>query len=302
VELPDVQRMPARDLAKTLNDLGLEEGIGWAIGDAVHRAASAAPDDPPLGEPTVRAAKAGFQNQIVGRLTEVVFRDDHLEKLVDDGFEIADYHTKGDNRDYGVKRDGAELPINVKVASTLFRNAKTVVGLEPEDCIPISAYKALNASQAVPDLVYVDLVDFNLRQRVDDFMDQVDETLATGWQLLSWYGGKGGRRAEDRYVETLFARRGDELKGLAPGVTGFRVISAQRVLTILRRMPRRVPGLGVPGAGTGGFVAEVNVHVSVEQETRPWDDVAETLRAQGIAPLLDEIRRTATEEMADPLL
>jgi len=70
------------------------------------------------------------------------------------------------------------LPINVKVASTLFRKARTVVGLDPEDCIPISAYKAIGASERVRDLVYVDLVDFTLRQRVDAFMVRLEGSLA----------------------------------------------------------------------------------------------------------------------------
>ena len=77
------------------------------------------------------------------------------------------YHESGENRDYGVQRDGLELPINVKVASTKFREAQRIVHISPDECIPISAYKAIGASEHVPDLVYVVLVDFTLREKVD---------------------------------------------------------------------------------------------------------------------------------------
>jgi hypothetical protein len=243
---------------------------------------------------------SGFRNQIVGRIAERVFRGRHLSQLEPD-FAIHDYHERGDNRDYGVERDGAELPINVKTASTLFRNARQF-GLEPEDCVPISSYKALNAVDRVPDLVYVDLVDFSLRERTDEAMDQLAGPLGILWDLLSWYGGGGAKRAQDQFVDRLFAEHGDRLDALAPGVTSFRVISAKRVLAILRENPRRCPGLGVKAAGTGTFNAEVNVHVSVRSETMPWDDVAGILRRGGVSAVLGLIQATETREVQAPRL
>jgi hypothetical protein len=288
--------MRARDLAQALDELGIDEG--WALGQQLREAT---PDAVALPEPS-SSRRQGFQNQVVGRLAETVFRDTHLAALEPDGFKVEEYYEAGENRDYGAQRDGLELPINVKVASTIFRKARQVVGLAPEDCIPISAYKAIGASEKVPDLVYVDLVDFELRERVDAFMDGLDGPLGVGWHLFSWYGGSGARKGEDSYIAALFGVHGDELKALAPGSSSFRVISAHRVLAILREDPRRVPGLGVPGAGTGGFIAEVNVHVSVENETRAWDEVAAQLRQEGIQPVLDQIRRRSRVDVVDPLL
>jgi hypothetical protein len=63
----------------------------------------------------------------------------------------------------------------------MFLNAH-YVGLEPVDCIPISAYKAIGASEKVPTLAYVDLVAFGLRERVDAFMDALD-LAASGMSL-----------------------------------------------------------------------------------------------------------------------
>jgi hypothetical protein len=276
----------------------------WVVADTI-RSLRGLPNPPDLitslEDHRLQRVSAGFQNLVVGSLAERLFART-LQPLAADGFEIVDYHEAGENRDYAVRRGDAELPINVKVASTLFRNAKKVVGIEPEDCIPISAYKAIGASERVPDLVYVDLVDFSLRAKVDEFMGALAGSAATLWELLSWYRGKGARRAQDLYVTRLFADHGIALLALGPEQERFRAISAQRVLAIMRANPRRVPGLGVPAAGMGGFNAEVNVHVSLEKETRAWGEVARTVRDEGIARILGDIRRTTTVTAPAPLL
>ena len=295
--------MDARDAAPgevlaALDEEGIDDGWvvagrlrGGLIGGGVEVAAL--PD-------RARTPVSGFRNQIVGRIAERVFRSRHLSRL-EPAFAIEDYHARGENRDYGVTSGGLELPINVKTASTLFRTAGKY-GLEPEDCIPISSYKALNAVDKVPDLVYVDLVDFTLRQRADAVMDALDGPLGILWDLFSWYLGKGAKAAQDRFVDRVFDEHGVALDALAPGVTSFRTISARRVLGILRDNPRRCPGLGVPAAGTGTFNAEVNVHVSVANETVAWDDVEEILVARGIASVLALIRATERREVPAPRL
>jgi hypothetical protein len=296
MDLDDVRALPAGELSQFLDSLGIEPG--WSYGDEIRSAPAATPC---LPEPAGGRSQA-FQNLVVGTIAERVFSEDHLARLEPDGFVVVDYHERGENRDYGLQRDGLELPINVKTASTLFRKAWETVGLAPDDCIPISAYKAIGASERVPALVYVDLVNFTFRERVDDFINALEGDLAVGWHLLSWYRGTGARKAQDRYVQTLFERQGARLKALAPPSTSFRVISARRVLAVMRQNPRRVPGLGIPAAGTGVFNAEVNVHISVRDETRPWDDIAEQCRSHGIQHVLDQITRTAMAEIPEPLL
>jgi hypothetical protein len=289
----DARQVPHHEIVAALDQTGIEDT--WPIA-ALIRSGTPIADLPDRKTVAVSA----FRNQIVGRIAERVFRSRHLSAL-EPRFTINDYHERGDNRDYGVEAGGLELPINVKTASTMFRNARDF-GLEPADCIPISSYKALNAIDRVPDLVYVDLVDFTLRQRADAVVDALGGSFGILWDLLSWYAGRGATRAQDRYVDRLFAEHGPTLDALAPGVTSFRVISAHRVLAILRDNPRRCPGLGVKAAGTGTFNAEVNVHVSVIAETKPWDDVAEMLTRDGIQVVLDLIRTMETREVHDPRL
>ncbi len=300
MELEALTELSARRLCDVLDSLAI--GDGWEVARAIRGASFLAPSEPCSLGPGRSKRNAAFENLVVGTLAEHVFRDDHLEPLRRHRFEIADYHEAGENRDFGVKSGGVELPINVKVASTLFREARRVVDLDPEDCIPLGAYKAIGASERVRELVYVFLVDFGLRARVDAFMENLDEDLSIGWDLLSWFGGHGMKRAQDEYIKALFDRHDGELRALAPGANSFRVISAQRALAIMRRFPRRVPGLGVKAAGTGVIRGEVNIHVSVADETRPWEAVAEDLKAVGIQPVLDQITRTVRAEVPDPRL
>lgn len=291
--------MRALDLAASLDELGI--AAAWEIGDQVRLAAITSPNEPCLGDPAQRRVEA-FRNLVVGTMAERAFRQQHLAPLEHAGFRIVDYIARGDNRDFGVQRDGLEVPINVKVASTRFREALRVVGLDPDDCVPVGAYKAIGASERVADLLYVFLVDFDLREKVDNFMDRLEGSLAIGWHLFSWYAGRGAKKAQDQYNATLFDRRGSELMALAPEVTKYRAISALRVLAIMGKNPRRVPGLGVKAAGRGVFQAEVNVHVSVQNETKPWSEVAGELSQFGILQVLDRIRRRQTVEVSDPLL
>ena len=295
MSVPDeVLQLSAKALGSALDEFGIAND--WSVArDARHGSALVAGD-------ALNSPSQAFQNLVVGRITEVVFRKEHLQPLEVAGFNVEDLHERGENRDFAVQQGGLELPINVKTASTMFRKAKEVVGLDPSDCIPIPAYKAVGVSERVPDLVYVDLIDFSFRQRVDDFMGGLQGSAGLLWNVLSWYGGKGVRKAQDGYVAELFDLYEEKLVSLAPEASSWRVISAQRVLAIMRDKPRRCPGLGVRAAGMGGFNAEVNIHVSVKNETVPWQDVSEMLQQGGIQPVLDKIRLTTRREIPDPAL
>ena len=275
----------------------------WVVAKTLRQRLANSHRGDPLRSLTKRdKAAQGFRNQVVGRIAERVFWNRHLQPLEEDGFEVIDLHEAGENRDYVVRRDGYELPINVKTASTLFREAQKMVGLAPEDCIPISAYKAIGSCERVPELVYVDLVDFTLREKVDTFTDNLTGPQEILWELLAWYGGPGCRRAEDEFVAALFDTHARRLTAFVPRAATYRVISAQRVLAVMRDTPRRCPGLGVRAAGLGTFVAEVNIHVSVATETVPWDEVASIMQKSGIERVLKAILNSESREVPEPTI
>lgn len=65
-------------------------------------------------------------------------------------FECVDDRAEHGYSDFTIREvaTGLKLPINIKNAGTLFRNAASLVDLSPDDCIPIPAYKAFGALES----------------------------------------------------------------------------------------------------------------------------------------------------------
>lgn len=201
--------------------------------------------------------------------------------------------------DFALSEGKLELPINVKVASTRFEKSNDLVGLEPDDCIPIPAYKAYGALESVPNLLYVVAVDYTLISTVDKLLESLlsePETLA--WAMINAYEGARVRRAEDAFISTIVKQHWDKFKAAVQG-TSFHAISARKAIRILQTMPKRTPGLGLRAWGTGA-AAEVNVHISIAADTKPWEQVASRIATKGLRDILDAINRRRQEEVYDP--
>src|SRR6266542_7016433 len=116
MDLEELRALSAGKLSAALDSLGI--GPGWVFGEAIRAASASAPETTPLPDPQKDRSQA-FQNLVVGTIAERVFREAHLAPLEREGFTVLDLHERGENRDYALLRDERELPINVKVASTL---------------------------------------------------------------------------------------------------------------------------------------------------------------------------------------
>lgn len=81
--------------------------------------------------------------------------------------------------------------------------------------------------------------------------------------------------------------------------TAFHVISARRAVRILQTQPQRTPGIGLKAWGTGAN-AEVNVHVSIREDTTPWSLVSHRIVVNGIEDIIRAINRKRVEEVFDP--
>jgi hypothetical protein len=77
------------------------------------------------------------------------------------------------------------------------------------------------------------------------------------------------------------------------------VVSAKRSIQILHELPKRTPGIGLRAWGTSAR-AEVNVHLSIKEDTTPWDIVRERIRSNGIINILDAVNRTKIQEVYNP--
>jgi hypothetical protein len=201
--------------------------------------------------------------------------------------------------DFTIIDEDSELPVNVKNAGTRFENAAQLVGLDPNDCIPIPAYKAHDAIERQPSLLYAVSIDYTLIQKIEShLLTQFNADEAEVWRLLGKYKGTHIRDAEDKFVYSMVNKYWvDFIQEVALPV--FRVISARKSIRILQTMPKRTPGIGLRAWGTGAS-AEVNVHVSIGSETKPWPEIHSRIESNGIDDIIQAVNRKRTEVVFDP--
>jgi hypothetical protein len=203
--------------------------------------------------------------------------------------------------DFTMHQGEVSLPVNVKNAGTRFENAAALVGLEPDDCIPIPAYKAHDAIEKEPNLIYVFAIDYRLTTKIEThLLTHLNAQEAAVWKLLNAKAGSRIRDAEDKFIYSTVEKYWPQFTAECP-LPGFRAISARRAIRILQTLPKRTPGIGLRAWGTGAS-AEVNVHVSIHSETKPWEELHPRILRNGLPDLIEAINRKRTEVVFDPEL
>jgi hypothetical protein len=201
--------------------------------------------------------------------------------------------------DFTVSEASDRLPINVKNAGTRFLQALALVGLDPDDCIPIPAYKANGALSKEPNLLYAVAVDFDLigilNSKLTEILSPEEHTV---WVLLNRYSGFGVQAAEDQFVFGMVAKYWPEFKGMTTQ-RPFHVVSARKVIHIMNTMPKRTPGIGMKAWGTGAR-AEMNVHLSINEDMTPWDVVRDRIISKGVLDLIGAVNRKVVKEVYEP--
>ncbi len=201
--------------------------------------------------------------------------------------------------DFKLTEGDAVLPLNIKNAGTRFARAQQLVGLEPDDCIPIPAYKANAAVEACPNLIYIVSADYDLVGQLAKLLPTLlndDERMV--WDLLQKYSGTHLKNAEDLFIFATVRKYWSQIKPVA-AENPFHVISARKSLRVLQTKPQRTPGIGLKAWGTGAS-AEVNVHVSIKEEMTPWEKVRERIVANGVGDIVKAVNRRRVEEVYDP--
>jgi len=201
--------------------------------------------------------------------------------------------------DFRLSEGDLVLPMNVKNAGTRFENAQQLVGLEPNNCIPIPAYKANDAIDKQPNLLYVISVDYELIGKIERYLlDLFNDEEKLVWGILNSHSGTRIRDAEDLFTYGTVAKYWDVFRDRLY-LPDFRVISARKAIRVLQKYPKRTPGIGLRAWGTGAS-AEVNVHISVVDETKPWLEIKERILKSGISNIIDGVNRRITEIVFDP--
>lgn len=203
--------------------------------------------------------------------------------------------------DFTLSEGDDVLPINIKNAGTRFEQAQQLVGLDPDDCIPIPAYKAYAAVESMPNLLYVISVDYTLVETLDALLPRLfSREEAVVWDLLTRFKGTRIRRAEDSFILRMVATHWTRIKAAVAG-TPFYVASARKAIKVLQDKPMRTPGIGLRAWGNRAS-AEVNVHLSLSEDTKLWPDVRARLKTEGLSGIIQSVNRRVQAWVYDPEL
>jgi hypothetical protein len=201
--------------------------------------------------------------------------------------------------DFTMMEAGEELPVNIKNAGTKFEQAASLVGLAPEDCIPIPAYKAHAALTRLPNLLYAVSVDYELVGQLQSLLPTLlDPRERIVWELLNGYTGANVRAAEDAFVTRVVRQHWAAIKAVI-AANPFHIVSARKSIRVLQTKLKRTPGIGLKAWGTGA-AGEVNVHLSIKEDTTPWPEVAKRIAEKGIVDVIAAVNRQVTEVVYDP--
>lgn len=201
--------------------------------------------------------------------------------------------------DFSLTEGELRLPINVKNAGTRFENAQQLVGIEPDDCIPIPVYKAYDAIEKEPNLLYAVAVDYSLVKSINmHLIPLFNDNESIVWRILNDHSGTRIRNAEDSFIYGMTMSHWSSIRGCFADPE-FRLISARKSIRILQKKPKRTPGIGLRAWGTGAS-AEVNVHISICEETKPWSEVFDRIVKNSLSDIIGAINRKKTEVVYDP--
>lgn len=227
----------------------------------------------------VEAPRNRFLNLVSGRFTELLFERAYTDRLSAVGVTVGDVVGERNWVDFDLRADdppGWHVPVNTKNAGMQFRKAQSFAGLDPEDCIPVAAYKAFAGGGGQdPHLLYVFLIDWGLIERLRDaFVDALSPAELLAFRLLAC-GKDLSMDAEDAFITATIQTRIDDLAvavgydlpgGFEPN---FRAVSAAKVRNVLYADQQRTPGV----YRRQPIRTEPAVHISITDETVPFGEV-----------------------------
>ncbi len=253
---------------------------------------------------TVREKTGSAENPITKLFPATVTEQRFLEMLDElvvtrPGVNYADNRYDGSLVDFTLVEGDQELPINIKNAGTRFENAAALVGLPPDDCIPIPAYKAYAALERLPNLLYAVSVDYYLIGQLESVLPTLfDAEEGIVWTLLNQFKGSHVKDAENAFLTRIVRKHWPAIKAEI-AANPFHVVSARKSVRVLQTKPKRTPGIGLKAWGTGA-AGEVNVHLSIKDDTTSWDNVAQRIIEKGIKDVIEAVNRRRMEEVYDP--
>lgn len=263
----DTAEVVARD--SKLQRRGLET---LAVQVAAQDLAGLARDVAGIDENDLAKRRLGIAQMLLAVLAERRFEAVILEVTGGGVLQIEDHRPSRTDTDYRLLNGGGN-PIcrfNIKFHGSLFREARRFVGLDPEDCFALAAYKIHNAlrRQEQEKLPYIFLVLSVPDLSAADVGRLVPDDHV--WTLAVL----GGKMAIEEAMVTRLLRP-DRLLQFGPifdrmPAGQFRVISAAKAAKLLHgKLFERVHALSLKGFTRKFRNAEVDMHFSLSEELTP---------------------------------
>jgi hypothetical protein len=241
---------------------------------------------------------------VIGNLAERVFEDLYRSTVGTSELTLKDDRSMRGDTDYLVfnGQQRQVFRINIKFHGALFRKAKDLVGLEPEDCFALATYKihAALRKQDLEHLPYIFVIVGVAGLTGVSVGETIPEDLihlsALTHAIPAW---TGVRKIEDQIVDRL-VEAPDEF-GFKPTVNhyfeelrnaGWFVLSARRADNLLReKLFERAFALRVPRFAQNYRGAELDMHFSLSADLTPLTEFLEVLREYGMPGLVSRLER-----------
>ena len=232
---------------------------------------------PEVPDAVAARARRSLGQLVIGNIAERVFERIYRSTMgATTEFRLEQTRTSRTDTDYRVL-NGSRRPVfrvNIKFHGSLFRNARTMVNLDPEDCFALATYKIHGAlqKQVQEHLPYLFVIVTVPDLRADAVGEQIPEDLVSFASLTSVLPKIQGKRAiEDKIVDALSERTQDfGWEGVWSGweqrisAARWNVLSARKAVLLLKeRLFERVYALRVRGFAQNYRGAESDMHFSL---------------------------------------
>ncbi len=269
--------------------------------DPLAELVGATPESAPATEERVRVSLGQL---VIGNLAERVFEDFYKANVGTTELELKDDRGARGDTDYLVfNGSGRQIfRINIKFHGSLFRRARELVGLDPEDCFALATYKIFAAlkkqeTEHLPYIFVIIGVPGLTGRIVGEAIPSVLVDLCTLVREAPSLGSV--RTIEDQIVDRLTEAAGAfAFEEAARGFTAqiqradWYVLSARRADGLLRQnLFERAYALRVRAFARNYRGAELDMHFSLSSDLHALTELLQVLRDHGMPGLVSRLER-----------
>lgn len=235
---------------------------------------------------------------VLGEAAERVFSGLYEKQLSTTEIQLVDLREHRHDTDYRlVNGQGRPLyRLNIKFHGSLFRNAKDIVGLEPEDCFALATYKIRSAleKQDQEHLPYI----FIVVTGSDISAEKVGAIIPPSFVAAAHYGkmliSTGKRALEEKIVQRFIDDDPPQFEKITDMIRAARwfVFSARRAEEALKeKLFERVYALRTRSFNRAYPNAEIDMHLSFKGDMIPLEQFLGMIASEGHFKLAGMLER-----------